>query len=140
MVTFADVLPLVRAMTLAEWQLLSDVGEVVAQSLFDYFHSDQQQGTLTQLVELGLVCGVEVQSVVEQGTLTGKTFVLTGTLSSMSREEAAEKIRQAGGSVSGSVSKTTTYVLVGESPGSKLAKAEQLGVPVLTEEDFWALF
>jgi DNA ligase (NAD+) len=68
--------------------------------------------------------------------LTGKTFVLTGTLSRYTREQAGQIIQSLGGKVSGSVSKKTSYVIAGEAAGSKLTKAESLGVPVLTEEEF----
>ena len=74
-----------------------------------------------------------------EGPLAGKTFVLTGTLPNLTREEASEMITGAGGKVTGSVSRKTDYVVAGESPGSKLAKAEQLRVPVLDEEGFRAL-
>ena len=72
-------------------------------------------------------------------TLAGKTFVLTGTLPSYTREEAAAIIEQNGGKVSGSVSKSTTYVLAGDDAGAKLAKARSLGVRVITEEEFRTL-
>ncbi|MGN6642647.1 MAG: BRCT domain-containing protein, partial [Verrucomicrobiota bacterium] len=73
------------------------------------------------------------------GTLAGKTFVLTGTLPSLSRDEASALIRNAGGSVTGSVSKNTDFLLAGESAGSKLEKAKELGVKILSEKDFMDL-
>ena len=72
-------------------------------------------------------------------TLTGKTFVLTGTLSSLGRKEAEEAIARLGGKASGSVSKKTSYVVAGEDAGSKLRKAQELGIPVLSEAEFLAM-
>jgi DNA ligase (NAD+) len=72
-------------------------------------------------------------------TLAGKRFVITGTLSSLGREEAKEKIRLQGGGVSDAVSASTDYVVVGENPGSKAQKAVELGIPVLSEEEFLAI-
>ncbi len=74
-----------------------------------------------------------------EGPLVGKTVVVTGTLTGMGRDEAKELSRQHGGKASGSVSKKTDYVLAGEKAGSKLTKAQDLGIPVLTEDDFRAM-
>ena len=82
--------------------------------------------------------GVIIEKVEKQkaGKFTGLTFVLTGTLSTMSRELAKEKIINLGGKVSGSVSKNTNYVLAGEDPGSKLKDAEKIGIKIINEKDF----
>jgi DNA ligase (NAD+) len=74
------------------------------------------------------------------GALTGKTFVITGTLQSMSRDEAKEKIKSLGGKVSSSVSKATDYVVVGDNPGSKYDEAVKLGIETLEEKDFLGIF
>src|SRR6185503_19783498 len=97
------------------------------------------RNTLHGLLEAGVVAeapgpGASVESV--EGPLAGKTLVVTGTLPDFSREEAEEAIRAAGGHAAGSVTAKTDYLVAGEKAGSKLAKAEQLGVPVLDEEGF----
>jgi DNA ligase (NAD+) len=91
------------------------------------------------LIELGVAPNAPARNLASHAALAGKTFVLTGTLPNLTREQATERIEAAGGKVSGSVSKKTSYVLAGEDAGSKLAKARDLGVPVLGEEDFLKL-
>jgi DNA ligase (NAD+) len=91
---------------------------------------------VSELIELGLQPAAPVKRVASSATFAGKTFVLTGTLPTMSREQASEKIETAGGKVSGSVSKKTSFVLAGEEAGSKLEKAKSLGVPVIDEAEF----
>ncbi len=121
---------------------LAEVGPVAAASVLDYFASASGQKILRQLGQLG------IRPVAPRGgpappaaarLLAGKTFVLTGTLPTLSRDEASKLIREAGGNVAGSVSKHTDYVLAGESAGSKLDKARALGVPTLTEQEFLAM-
>lgn len=110
-----------------------DVGETVAQSIVDFFQTDYGK----EIIEAYRNVGVEIaKAKAVKRVLDGKTFVLTGTMESLGRDEAKEKIRLLGGAVSGSVSKKTTYVVAGEAAGSKLADAQKLGVPVLSEEEF----
>ncbi|MCW5548708.1 MAG: NAD-dependent DNA ligase LigA [Opitutaceae bacterium] len=114
----------------------SDIGPAVAASVVEFFASAPGKRLLTKLRKLG----IDPQgTVVAAGVFTGKTFVLTGTLPTMKREEAEQKILAAGGKVSGSVSKKTSYVLTGTEAGSKLEKARQLGVPVIDEPEFQRL-
>jgi len=110
-----------------------DIGPAVAASTVAFFASEPGRRLLQKLAALG----IDPQgTVVTAGVFTGKTFVLTGTLPTLKREEAEQKILAAGGKVSGSVSKKTGYVLAGEEAGSKLDKAKELGVPVIDEAAF----
>jgi DNA ligase (NAD+) len=111
----------------------SDLGPAVAASVLEFFASVPGRRLLVKIKQLG----IDPQgTVVAAGAFTGKTFVLTGTLPTLKREEAEQKILAAGGKVSGSVSKKTSYVLAGEEAGSKLEKAKELGVPVIDEAGF----
>lgn len=119
----------------SEEELLAvdDIGEVSAAAIHSFFSSEGGKVLMERLRESGL----NMSRIKEEGsdeTLSGKTFVITGTLPSMGRSEAAALIERHGGKVSGSVSKKTDYLLAGENAGSKLGKANTLGVPVLTEE------
>lgn len=125
-----------RKSSVDDLQIINGVGPVVAQSVVEWFSNKENSDLVDRLVKL-----VKIEKPIKQvssGSLpfAGKTFVLTGTMSALDREAAAEKIRSLGGSVSGSVSKNTSYVVAGENPGSKLAKAEELGVAVLDEAAF----
>lgn len=114
-----------------------EVGPVAAASVLDYFTSPAGKKILARIRELGIKPENEkVSSASLEGFFAGKTFVLTGTLPSMTREEATAKIEAAGGKVSGSVSKKTNYVLAGEETGSKLEKARELGVKIIDENEF----
>ncbi len=118
-------------------QLISihEIGDKVAQSIVDYFGNPEKILLLDKLHNAGVQPQGEV--VIQQGgPLTGKIFVITGTLSKWSRKEAEELIEKAGGRAAGSVSKKTDYVLAGENAGSKLAKAEKLGVEIVDEITF----
>lgn len=113
------------------------IGAEVARHTVAYFASARGQRALVRLEELGIApTAARLATAPVQGVFTGKTFVLTGTLPTLSRDEASAKILAAGGKVSGSVSKKTSYVLAGEEAGSKLEKAQQLGVPVIDEAEF----
>jgi DNA ligase (NAD+) len=110
----------------------SDIGPAVAASTLEFFGSKPGKRLLAKLRALG----IDPQgTVMKAGAFTGKTFVLTGTLPTMKREEAEQRILAAGGKVSGSVSKKTSYVLAGADAGSKLEKAQSLGVPVIDEAE-----
>jgi DNA ligase (NAD+) len=120
---------------------LGEVGPVAAASVLNFFASTAGKTILKRAREIGIAPQNEKVSVAApSGVFAGKTFVLTGTLPSMSREEAAAKIEAAGGKVSGSVSKKTDYVLAGADAGSKLTKAQELGVKILDEAQFLAIF
>ena len=117
-----------------------DIGEVIAKSVVDWFGDKRNQGLIERLRAAGLNFTSDTyKAKAAPGPLAGKTFVLTGTLPTLKREEAAAKIEAAGGKVAGSVSKKTHYVVAGEDAGSKLEKARQLGVPVLNEAEFLTL-
>ena len=113
---------------------IEDIGEITAGELVEFFALDSTRELCTRLVEYGVntVC----KSAPTSDDLAGMTFVLTGTLPTMSRSEASDLIKSFGGKVSGSVSKKTSYVLAGEEAGSKLDKAKELGVTVISEEEF----
>jgi DNA ligase (NAD+) len=111
----------------------SEIGPAVAASVTDFLAGAPGRRLLAKLKKLGID---PAGTVIMAGAFTGKTFVLTGTLPTLKREEAEQKVLAAGGKVSGSVSKKTSYVLAGAEAGSKLAKAKELGVPVIDEAEF----
>ena len=123
--------------TLEELTAVDDIGEITARNILDWMASPQSRHLIDRLREAGVN-----MTAAEQGSdrrFEGMTFVLTGTLEKFTRDEASEMIEDRGGKSSGSVSKKTTYVVAGEAAGSKLRKAQELGIPVLTEEEFLAL-
>ncbi|MFH1712096.1 MAG: NAD-dependent DNA ligase LigA, partial [Patescibacteria group bacterium] len=112
---------------------VQDIGEVVAKSIVDYFLLESTKKLLEDYEDVGII----IKSPKKKGTkLAGKTFVLTGSLETMSRDDAKSKIRAQGGEVSGSVSKKTDFVIAGEKSGSKYQKAQKLGVKILSEKEF----
>ncbi|HDH99668.1 MAG TPA: NAD-dependent DNA ligase LigA, partial [Firmicutes bacterium] len=116
-----------------ELESVPGIGPEVAGSVVDFFSHEENMRVLEKLKRAGLKFEVEKEAA---GPLSGKKFVFTGTLSSMTRSEAEELIRKLGGEASSSVSRRTDYVVVGENPGSKLERARQLGVKTITEEEF----
>jgi DNA ligase (NAD+) len=119
---------------------LVEVGPVAAASVLDFFASIAGRKVLTRIRELGITPQNEkLNSAPPEGAFAGKTFVLTGTLPTLTREAASAKIEAAGGKVTGSVSKKTDFVLAGAEAGSKLTKAQELGVKILDEAEFLAM-
>ena len=121
--------------TIEDYNNIYEVGEIMAQSLVKFFESEQTKDLISRLKEAGVNTESEKQDIVDN-RFEGKTFVLTGTLPTLSRNEATEIIERFGGKASSSVSKKTDYVLAGEEAGSKLTKAESLGIQIITEEEF----
>ncbi len=115
---------------------IGDIGGIVAESIVNYFGNEANHATIRDLQELG----IDPRAVKRKDTaLKGKTFVFTGSLSGMTRDEAKEKVRRFGAKASGNVSSNTDYVVAGEEAGSKLDKARSLDIPVLDEEEFTGL-
>lgn len=116
---------------------LDDVGEIVARSIIDFFQDDGNRQEVRRLLDAGVK--PSVRETAEGGALSGMTVVVTGTLSQMTRQQAEQAVRDAGGTAGSSVSKKTSLVVAGESAGSKLDKANKLGIKVIGEEEFRAL-
>lgn len=135
---FGDLAPLMQADEEA-LQQVPDVGPIVARHVVSFFHQPHNREVIDRLLAAGIEWeAIEVTPAGEQ-PLAGRTYVLTGTLESMTRDEAKARLMALGAKVSGSVSKKTTAVIAGAEAGSKLAKAESLGVEILSEEDLKAL-
>jgi DNA ligase (NAD+) len=117
-------------------QNLNGVGPIVARAVVEWFANKENQKMLTNLLKEVEITTVSTRHTIGALKLAGQTFVLTGTMESMSRDEAKDKIRSLGGDVSSSVSQSTTYVVAGAEAGSKLDKANELGVKVLSEKAF----
>ena len=124
--------------SLEQLQTVNDVGEVIAESIVDFFQEPHNRDVIEQLTsaEIGIHWpDVEIQSLTIDSPFTGKTVVLTGTLSQLTRDEAKDKLKKLGAKVTGSVSKKTDLVIAGEAAGSKLTKAEELGIKVIDEQE-----
>ena len=121
-----------------DFAAIPDIGPITAANLFTYFAREDVRALLDRLC----AAGVSMQAKAAAPLLdvfAGKTFVLTGTLPTLSRDEASKMIKAAGGKVSGSVSKKTDYVLAGEEAGKKLTAARELGIPVIDEPTFLSM-
>lgn len=130
-----DTMDKLMAATYEELYMKEEIGKIIAESICSFFKEEQTIDLINKLKEYG----VNMQAIKEEGTderFAGLTFVLTGTLEKYSREEAQEIIEKYGGKTSGSVSKKTSYVLAGEAAGSKLTKAQELGIKIITEQEF----
>lgn len=132
-----DLIRAFEKLSLEELQKIEGVGDKVGQSIFEWFQYKENIKLLEEFGQAGIK--IESEAVHKKTPLDGKTFVLTGSMESMSRDEAKEKIRDLGGDVSSSVSKNTDFVVAGAEPGSKFGKAKKLGVKVIDEKEFLKL-
>jgi len=132
---FGSMDRLARA-TVEELREIPEVGDITARSVVEFFSRPETEKVIRKLAQAGVNMKSLAPRPARDGPLKGKTLVVTGTLKNYSRQEIEEKIASLGGRAASSVSRKTDYVIVGESPGSKLDKARQLGVPTLTEEEF----
>lgn len=121
----------VRAASFEDFAEVPDIGDITAENLIEFFANPENNARIDRLVAAGV--RTDAVKTVTRDTLTGKTFVLTGTLPHMTRQEASDRIEAAGGKVASSVSKKTSYVVAGEEAGSKLTRAQELGIPVIDE-------
>ncbi len=136
---FGD-LEILRGASFEELQTIDGVGDVVSESIVQWFKNKDNKEFLKKLLKvIEIEKPKKVKKTKSEQKLKGKTFVLTGTMEAMSRDEAKGKIRNLGGDVSSSVSTNTNYVVAGENPGSKLEKAEEFGIKVLNEKEFLKL-
>ncbi len=119
--------------TVEDYLMVNDIGPVVAESLVKYFHNANNQQIINSIIASGISWPTLKEINAINSKLNNQTFVVTGTLNSFSRDEIKDLIEANGGKVSGSVSKKTSYVIVGDNPGSKADKANELGVPIITE-------
>ena len=134
---FKDMDKLIEA-SYEELRMIEDVGEITANTIYEFFRQDQTIDLINKLKQANVNMKAETQTNQDE-KFAGKTFVLTGSLEHYSREEASELIEKLGGKTSSSVSKKTDYVLAGEDAGSKLKKAQELGITIISEEEFIAM-
>ena len=121
--------------TMEQLTEIPDVGEITARFIVEWFDQPQSKHIIERLRNAGV--NFESKQMLQDDRFAGMTFVLTGALTRFTRDEATEKIESFGGKASGSVSKKTTYVVVGENAGAKEKKARDLGIKILSEDEFW---
>ncbi len=124
--------------SIEELTKVEDIGMISASSIYEYLHDEANIAIINKLAQAGLNMAL-IEDQADSDIFAGKTFVITGTLPSMGRKEAAELIEKNGGKVAGSVSKKTDFLLAGEAAGSKLDKATSLGVPVIDEAELLSM-
>ena len=127
----------IMSASIEELTNINEVGPIIAKSVYEYFNNEENIKLIDKLKEIGINMNyINNSDYEEKDEFMGKTFVLTGTLVSITRDKASEIIESLGGKVSSSVSKKTSAVIVGDSPGSKYDKAIELGIPIWQEEEF----
>jgi len=133
-----DVINIFPQISKEQWMEIKGIGDKSAESLFEWFNDKKNLELLEKIKKLGVILEVAEAENISDGNqkLSGKNFVLTGELSSFTRDEAKDMIRKRGGGISSSVSQKTDYVVAGENPGSKYEKAKELGVAIIGEEEF----
>ena len=134
---YFETLENLRKTSFENLEAISGIGPIVGRSVVDFFRAEENKKILGNLLKQ--ISITKPQKINRESGFSGKTFVLTGTLETMSRDDAKEKIREKGGTISESVSKETDYVITGENPGSKYKKARDLGIKTLSEREFLAL-
>jgi DNA ligase (NAD+) len=130
----SDLIEVVKKLTLEELETVQDFGPKVAKSVYDWFRDSRYLRFLEKLDKVGV--RIKGARLAAGAKLKGKTFVLTGGLETLTRDEAKRKIRELGGEVSSSVSKNTDYVVAGSEPGSKYKRAKELGIKIISEQEF----
>ncbi|MBI2635549.1 MAG: NAD-dependent DNA ligase LigA [Parcubacteria group bacterium] len=130
-----DIIDIASKINIGDWQKIPNIGPKVAESVFEYFSKKENRKFLEKLDEAEVkIISPKITKIFQK--LSGKTFVLTGGLETLTRDEAKDKIRALGGDVSSSVSKETDYVVAGSEPGEKYEKAKKLGVKIINEKEF----
>ena len=134
-----NLINIIQAKTLEDWEKIEDIGPIVAKSIYQWFRNKRNLELLKKLRKNGVKIKLPEVVRVKKQVLAGRTIVLTGGLDSLTRDEAKAKIRELGGNVSSSVSKNTDFIVAGAEPGSKYEKAKKLGVKIITENEFLRL-